>query len=73
MKVSILASQPQLLELRERHLGVRLVVRRADMVGLGRHGLHPAAHFGGIDRGVELLLEISGRGRGGGGLRRRLR
>ncbi len=40
------------------------------MVGLRRHSPHPLAHFGGIDGGVELMLEVSG---GGRGLRRRLR
>jgi len=45
-------------ELAEHHFGVRFVVRRADMVGLSRHGLHPAAHFGGVQRCVELPFNL---------------
>jgi hypothetical protein len=51
------------LEPLQRHLGVELVVGRADMVGLGGHGLHPLAHLGRTDRGVELRLEIGRAGR----------
>src|SRR5215813_14291265 len=52
---------PPILELGEHHFGVRLVVRRADMVRLGRHGLHPAAHFGGVQGRVELPFNLRGR------------
>ncbi len=41
------------LELGQLPFGVGLVVRRADVVGLGRHQLHPGAEVGRLDRGVQ--------------------
>ena len=46
------------LELLEHHLGIRLVVRRTDVVGFGRHRLHPAAHLVRIDHRIEAPFEI---------------
>ena len=54
-----------LLELREHEVGVRLVVRGADLVGLGRELLQPGAHLGGVDRGVKGLLPLHLRVGGG--------
>ncbi len=45
------------LELGEYPFGIRLVVRRTDMVGLRGQRLHPAAQFVRVDSRVEFFLE----------------
>ena len=58
-KVSMDASQPHSRNFCQLEFGVGLVVRRADLVGLGGQLLHPGAQVGRRQVGIEALLECS--------------